>query len=105
MLKVVFVSLTVFFGAAFAIMAFNNDVSALDMFHTIHAAVTGKEGEGPTIVEIMYSVGLTIGIVVFYNHFGRKKLSTDPTPIQVEMHAYEKQINQTLIETGEGKTE
>ncbi|MFR4318135.1 MAG: hypothetical protein ACLT2Z_00835 [Eubacterium sp.] len=38
-----------------------------------------------------------VGILIFYNHFGTKKLSKDPTPIEVEMRKYEMDVNQTLI--------
>ncbi|MBE5922311.1 MAG: stage V sporulation protein AA [Lachnospiraceae bacterium] len=96
--KIVFICLIVFCGAAFAIMGFNNDVSAQDMFMRIYALISGKESDGTNIVHIMYSVGLTIGILVFYNHFGNKKLSTDPTPIQIELNNYEGEINRTIIE-------
>ena len=49
-------------------------------------------------MEVSYSIGLAVGILVFYNHFGPKKLSKDPTPIEVEMRKYETEINQALID-------
>ena len=47
-----------------------------------------------------------LGIIVFFNHFSKKKLTTDPTPIHVEMRNYEKQINEAIIQDAsrEGKT-
>ena len=51
-------------------------------------------------MEIMYSIGLTGGIVIFYNHFGGKSFSNDPTPIEVEMNTYEQDIDYALIERG-----
>ena len=50
------------------------------------------------IAEYCYSIGLGVGIIIFYNHFGPKKLTKDPTPIEVEMRKYERDINQTLID-------
>ncbi|MEE0884349.1 MAG: stage V sporulation protein AA, partial [Faecalimonas sp.] len=44
-----------------------------------------------------YSVGLVAGILVFFNHFGKKKISVDPTPIEVEMRLYENDIQTTVI--------
>ena len=32
------------------------------------------------------------------SYFGPKKLTKDPTPIEVEMRKYERDINQTLID-------
>ena len=49
-------------------------------------------------LEVGYALGLGVGIIVFYNHFGPKKLSKDPTPIEVEMRKYETDINKALID-------
>ena len=49
-------------------------------------------------MEVSYSIGLAVGILVFYNHFGPKKLSKDPTPIEVEMRNMKTEINQALID-------
>lgn len=97
-IKTAFISLTLFFGAAFAIMTFNNDVSAPDIFQNIYEQMTGGKSNGFTIIEITYSIGLAAGILIFYNHFGSKKITKDPTPIEVEMRLYEDDINKTLIE-------
>lgn len=105
--KVVFVSFVAFIGSAFTIMTFNLDVSVGDLFDNIYRWFTGVEKSGtPTILEFSYCIGIAIGIVVFFNHFSRKKLTVDPTPIHVEMRNYEKQVNQALIEDAsrEGKT-
>ena len=32
-------------------------------------------------------------------HFGKKRLSVDPTPMEVEMRLYENDIQTTLVET------
>lgn len=97
-LKMLCVCIIIFLGAAFAIMTFNNDVGVDEVFKQIYGLVTGKESDGSTILELSYSVGLTFGIMVFYNHFGGKKITTDPTPVEVEMRLYEDDINTTLIE-------
>ena len=34
----------------------------------------------------------------FFNHVGRKKITPDPTPLQVEMRKYENDIDTTFIE-------
>ena len=38
------------------------------------------------------------GIILFFNHVGRKKITPDPTPIQIEMRKYEKDVDTTFIE-------
>lgn len=97
-LKLLAVCIIIFLGAAFAIMTFNNDVGVDEVFKQLYGLVMGEESDGSTILELSYSVGLTVGIMVFYNHFGGKKITSDPTPVEVEMRLYEDDINTTLIE-------
>ena len=95
--KTIGVCAVCFCGAAFAIMTFNNDVSVGDVFKEIYLIIMGKESSGFTILELSYSVGLALGIIIFFNHFSVHKLNTDPTPIEVEMRLYEENICKTLI--------
>lgn len=97
-IKIAFVSLCTFFGAAFSIMTFNNDVDVGTLFGQIYTQVTGQASNGFTILEIAYSVGLGIGVLFFFNHFGHMKITSDPTPMQVQMRNYENEINTTIIE-------
>nr|WP_295265752.1 stage V sporulation protein AA [uncultured Blautia sp.] len=97
-LKVVFISLASFFGAAFSIMTFNTDADVGTLFKQIYQQVTGNVSNGFTILEISYSIGLAAGVLFFFNHFGKKKFSADPTPMQVQMRQYEDNINTTLLE-------
>ena len=59
--------------------------------------VMGQESNGFTVLEIGYSIGLALGIVIFFNHVAAFKLNTDPTPLEVEMRLYEDNISKTLI--------
>ena len=102
-IKIFFVCLVSFFGAAFSIMTFNNDVDLGGLFSQIYALVMGKSSDGFTILEISYSIGIGLGVLIFFNHFGHLKLSDDPTPMQVQMRTYENDVNQTLIEQSERK--
>lgn len=96
--KTVLLCILIFFGAAFTIMAFNNDVGVSDIFAKFYYQVTGTESDGFTEIEICYCIGLSVGILVFFNHVGRKKLTSDPTPIQIEMCKYESDLFDALIE-------
>ena len=96
-LKVAFVCLTSFFGSAFTIMTFNKDAAVEEVFAMIYKLTRGVEQQGPAELEIAYSVGLPIGIILFFNHFMRKKLDSDPTPLQVQMRQYEKDVNMTIL--------
>ena len=96
--KTAFVSAIVFVGAAFTIMTFNEDVNVSDVFDKVYMLVMGTSKEGGSIIEICYAIGLPIGILVFYNHFCRKKIKDDPTPIQVEMDKHNKDTWNTIID-------
>lgn len=97
-IKTVIVVLITFCGAAFSIMAFNNDVCTSRLFSQIYEYVTGDVSDGFTILEVSYSVGITVGILVFFNHFGKKRFTVDPTPMEVQMRLYENDIQTTLVE-------
>lgn len=104
-LKTAFVVILTFCGAAFAIMAFNNDISANKLFAQIYEAMTGMKSDGFTMLEVSYSVGIIIGILVFFNHFGKKRFTVDPTPLEVQMRLYENDIQTTLVEDASRRKE
>ena len=96
-LKIFFVSVISFFGSMFAMMTFNEDVSTRESFDKLYTWVMGYEPSGITILEVTYSIGVSVGILVFFNHIGKKNITNEPSPVEVEMAGYEQQVNQTLI--------
>lgn len=96
--KAVLVCILIFFGSAFTIMTFNNDVGVSEVFDKFYQQVMGRKSGGFTILEICYSIGLALGIIIFFNHLGHKKVTHDPTPIQVQMRKYEQDVDTTFIE-------
>ena len=103
--KILLVSVISFFGTAVTIMAYNNDICIVNVFYQIHRIVMGTEPTGISVLEVSYSIGLSLGIIVFFNHVGKRRITTDPTPIEVEMRKYEADVNTTLVDTAdrEGK--
>ena len=97
-LKVILVSAVIFFGSAFSIMAFNNDVGVTKLFGQIYELIMGKKTDGFSVLEVTYSIGLAIGILIFFNHFGKKRFTVDPTPMEIQMRLYENDIQTTLVE-------
>ena len=97
--KIVLVCVLVFFGSAFTIMAFNNDISITGVFEHFYSQILGKEKPVFSELELFYSIGLAVGIVVFFNHIGNKKLSDDVTPIEVEMNKHRKDTYETIIDS------
>ena len=105
LLKTAVVVVLVFCGSAFSIMAFHNDVSITRLFSQIYLALTGVESDGYTILEVSYSIGIIIGILGFFNHFGKKRFTVDPTPLEVQMRLYENDIQTTLVEDASRRKE
>lgn len=102
-LKLAVISIIVFFGSAFTIMTFHNDIGIEDVFTRFYIQLTGEEKPMVTELEISYSLGLGVGIIVFFNHFSKKRLSKDPTPLEVEMKKYENDLIDTKIATSQEK--
>lgn len=105
--KCAMVCLVSFFGTAFTIMAYHNDVGINDVFTEVYTMVMDREPQGLNVLEVSYSLGLAIGIIVFFNHVGGRRITKDPTPIEVAMRNYEEDVEKALIATAEreGKEE
>lgn len=102
-LKLVGVAILVFFGSAFTIMTFHNDIGIEDVFKRFYEQVTGEVKPLVSELEISYSIGIGTGIIVFFNHFSKKRLSKDPTPIEVEMKKYNKDLIMAKISESDEK--
>ena len=89
----------------YAVMAYNNDVGTIEIFDRVYSLFGNSGLKDLKLLEITYALGLAGGIILFYNHFGGKRFGTDPSPIEVEMQKYEKDVDDTLIERSDAKNE
>lgn len=105
-LKIIAVTAICFFGTGFTIMCFHQDVDVNALFEQLYEMIMGETSDGYTMIEFSYSIGLSVGIVIFFNHIGGRRITKDPTPVEVKMRIYEQDVNRALIETGnrEGKS-
>ena len=97
-LKVLFVCFILFFGAALAIMTFHTDAAVPDVFVQVNKIFTGEEVTRPVLLIASYSVGIAVGIIVFFNHFNKKKITDDPTPVEVVFASYQKQVDECMVD-------
>ena len=97
MISTIFICLVAFFGGGYAIMAYNTDIGAKELFVYLSMMFLGNAKEGVILLSICYSVGLTVGMIIFFNHIGNRKISRDPTPLEIQMRLYEKDISTTII--------
>lgn len=102
-IKLLLVAIIVFFGSAFTIMTFHVDIGIQKTFSRFYEQVMGETKPLVTELEIAYSIGLAIGIIIFFNHFRKRKMTKDPTPIEVEMKKYNQDIINTKVAESDEK--
>jgi stage V sporulation protein AA len=86
-----------FIGSGLAIMNFHEDVSMGEVHRTIYYMVTGVEEAKPLLLQIPYSFGLGIGMILFFNHLFKKRLNEEPSPLEVEMFKYQQDLDQYML--------
>lgn len=98
-IKVLFVCVVLGLGGALAIVNFHEDANMDASFKSIYFLVTGKYVEKPLVMHIPYSIGLCSGVFVFFNHIWSKrhKQQNEPSPLDIEIHSYEEDINKYTV--------
>lgn len=94
------VAAVLFFGAFMAIMTFHADVDMDKAQQNIHRLVTGTAVERPLIIQIPYSLGVGLGVLLFFNTLSRRRPSSDPSPLEVQLHSYDQDSEAYLISQG-----
>ena len=84
-------------------MTFHVDIGIQKTFARFYEQLMGETKPMITELEISYSIGLAVGIIVFFNHFSKKKLTKDPTPMEVEMKKYNQDLMQTKLAESDEK--
>ncbi len=86
-----------FIGSAITIMNFHEDVSMQAVHQRIYTIITGKQESKPLLLQIPYSLGLGLGMILFFNHFFKKRINEEPSPLEVEMFNYQQSLDQYVI--------
>ncbi|MCC3373456.1 stage V sporulation protein AA [Cohnella sp. REN36] len=89
--------LLLFFGSGMAILNFHADVNMPEVQRRIVELLTGRTERHPWLFEIPYSLGLGIGMLLFFNRVFRKRLNDEPNPLEVEMFMYQENVNHYVI--------
>lgn len=92
-LLISFVWLVLFIGAAMTIINFHYDVSMQEVHQKIHFFLTGKNEKYPLLIQIPYSLGLGVGMILFLNHWFKKRFNEEPSPLELELFQYKRDIN------------
>lgn len=102
-IKILGVSVLLFFGSALAIMYFHSDVGMNEAHKSIYYFITGNKEDKPLLISMSYSIGLGIGIALFFDVFsiGKKKLKKKPGPLELELFQNEKELDDYLMSNEE----
>ena len=100
-IKLILLLLIAFFGTAYSIMSYNSDVGSRDLFDKLYYEFVPNGLMSDKVLKItstiIYSGGLCIGMIIFFNHGFQKYSKKDPTPLQVQMRVYENDVNKCII--------
>ncbi len=96
-LSFIAVWLLLFFGAMMTIMNFHVDVSMREVHQKLFTIITGKVDEKPLLIQVPYSIGLGLGMILFFNHFFKKRFNEEPSPLEIEMFNYQQDLDQYVI--------
>src|SRR5690625_1667005 len=72
--------LVLFIGTAMTIINFHYDVSMQEVQQKIYYLFTGKKNKYPLLIQIPYSIGLGAGMLLFFNHWFKKKFTKEQSP-------------------------
>ncbi len=86
-----------FFGSAMTLMNFHDDVSMRSVQEKIYLIITGEKDTKPLLFQISYSIGLGLGMVLFFNHVFKKRINDEPSPLEVEMFNYQMDLDNYVI--------
>ncbi|MFY9177197.1 MAG: stage V sporulation protein AA [Caldicoprobacterales bacterium] len=88
--KIVITCLLLFLGAGLAIMYFHADVNMHQVHETITTSLTGQKNVSLYWINIPYSIGIGIGIALFFGIFSRNK--NIPDLLEIEMFKYKRDV-------------
>ncbi|WP_091838338.1 stage V sporulation protein AA [Marininema halotolerans] len=92
-----------FIGSGLAIMNFHADVSMEDVHQRIYYLMTGMKNAHPLIMQIPYSFGIGIGMLLFFNHLFNRKFNEEPSPLELEVFLYQENMDQFVIDHEKAK--
>ena len=77
-------------------MTYDQDAGVPDVFATLYRLFQVPESR-QGILEVSYSIGIGLGVIVFFHHFENQEERT-PTAMEIQMHQYEKDVVEAYVE-------
>jgi stage V sporulation protein AA len=104
--KVCLVATLLFIGSALAVMNFHEDVGMHAVHSKVYKFLTGRKFENPFIIQIPYTIGIGLGMIIFFNHFSKGKIDKhQPSPLEIEVFTYEKEKDECMIDLYKNQVE
>jgi stage V sporulation protein AA len=95
---VLIIAIFLFTGSGLAIMNFHTEVNMKRVHERIYFIVTGHKSSNLLLLQIPYSIGIGVGMVLFLNHVFKRRFNEEPSPMELEMFQYQEMIDQYVIE-------
>ena len=95
-LRAILVCFILFVSASTAIINFHSDVDMPKTHKIIYEIITGKKTDNLLLLQIPYSIGIGTGMSVFFNHIFKKRINSEPSPLEVEVHLYQENLDQYI---------
>ncbi|MEO3945253.1 stage V sporulation protein AA [Gorillibacterium sp. CAU 1737] len=89
--------LLLFIGSGLTILNFHADVSMQAAHQRLYRLLTGHLELRPYVLQIPYSLGIGVGMALFFNRFFKKTFNEEPSPLEVEMYLYQENMNQYIV--------
>jgi stage V sporulation protein AA len=102
---VVFAAVLFVFGGAMAIMNFHADVSMAAVHEQLYFLLTGERVARPLWMQIPYSLGVGLGILLFFNLLRKPGPQPEPSPLELEMYLYGRNMDQFRLAQQEQEEE
>lgn len=51
----------------------------------------------PLLLQIPYSIGIGLGMIIFFNRVFKKKFNEEPSPLKVEMFNYQQELDHYTV--------
>lgn len=89
--------LLLFFGSGMALINFHADVNMPAVQRRVTELLTGAADWHPWLFQIPYSLGVGLGMLLFFDRLFRRRPTDEPNPLEVEMFMYQENVNHYVI--------
>lgn len=99
-IKVAFVSIILFLGSGIAIVNFYEDVNMIASLNKIYYSITGINKSKPMIFTIPYTLGLGLGVIIFFSRVisSSKRRKKEPGPMELELYLYDSDMEDYILD-------